>query len=334
MAVPPAHRHDRRLETAMPAAGLEPDQSAAFARDGFLHVRSVIRADELAELRAATDELAARAAASRIEDGEHLYQRDPLSGREVLHRINVMQAKSPVYLRLWGNPRLLAIAESVLGRDILPLAQALVLKTPGFGVAVPWHRDPAHCRIAHGVNLGIYLDDADAENGMLHAIPGSHRRRMFDLAEAVASHGFDLPGAVPVPVRAGDVIMHSENVLHGSREVRSQRQRRVLYFGFRSIPEQLFADRGLDLAWVHGVGRILQHAIRERSRAVVGRGEVPYAWQPTVAGSLPADDAPPTSLRITGHNAGPSPCQQLRFEDEGSTGDPTRPAVAIMSGLR
>jgi hypothetical protein len=302
------------METTMPAAGLEPDQVAAFARDGFLHVRSVIRPDELAELRRDAEGLAARNAVPG--DPDCLHQRDPDTERPVLHRINGIQDKSSAFLHLWGNPRLLAIGESLLGPDFLPMAQALVLKTPGFGVAVAWHRDPAFCRVVHGVNLGVYLDDADAENGMLHAIPGSHRRRMLDLPSALERHGFELPGAVAVPTRAGDVIIHSENVLHGSREVRSRRQRRVLYFGLRALEEQLFADRGLDLAWVRGAGRILRHAVRERSRASVGRGEVPYAWHPTVAGAFPEDDAPPSSLRIAGHNSGPSPLQRLAFEDE------------------
>jgi ectoine hydroxylase-related dioxygenase (phytanoyl-CoA dioxygenase family) len=301
----------------MPAMNTQPlssDQVASFARDGFLHVRSVIAASELASLRAAADALQRRAAEARIEDGDHLYQPDPDDGRPVLFRINAMQVKDPAYLQLWGHPGLLGIAEALHGPDLLPMAMAMVVKTPGFGAAVPWHRDPANCRVRHGINLGIYLDDADAENGMLHVVPGSHRRRTFDLPQALERHGFDLPGSIPVPTRAGDVIVHSENVLHGSREVRSRRVRRVIYFGVRTVEEQL-ADRGLDLAWIRSTASLMRHAIASRSAASVGRGEAPFDWRPTVTGAS-VDLPPPADLRIHGHDGPPSRMQQLRFEDE------------------
>jgi ectoine hydroxylase-related dioxygenase (phytanoyl-CoA dioxygenase family) len=316
MAIPDARRQHGPPEAAMrDGRGLSETRIADFQRDGFLHLRGVLGADELAEVRQAADEVIARAPAGIGGHPDYSMHRDEESGRVFLHRVNGMLGKHAAFLHLWGHPRLLAIAESLLGPDLLPVALAMVVKSPGCGLAVPWHRDPAHCRIQHGINLGIYLDDADAENGMLHVVPGSHRRRPFDLAQAVERHGFDLPGSIPVPTRAGDVIIHSENVLHGSRQVRSRRQRRVLYFGVRSVREQL-ADRGLDLGWVRHVARVLAHAITMRGAAPIGRGEEPYRWQPGISGCDPGPLGElPVALEIHDNNA-PSPTRRLRFEDE------------------
>ncbi len=269
-----------RMNTRAQPPGLTLQQTAAYDRDGFVVVRGVISADEIAALRRDCDRILAPARRMRIAHADYSYADDPLTGRPVLARIDGMHTRSAAFWTLWGHPRLLAIGRSVQGADVLPGAHALVVKTPGYGAPVPWHRDPAFCRVRHGSNVDVYLDDADADadNGMLWAIPGSHRRRSFaDLGAAVAEHGFALPGAVAVPMRAGDVLVHCENVLHGSPEVRATRERRVLYFGMRSVAEQ--RARGLDEDWVRSVARITTAAVADRAVGPFGRGETAFSWQ-------------------------------------------------------
>jgi len=305
------------IEPASPTPanlGLTSAQTAFFHEHGFLHMPGVISPRELTVLRRACDRLVAPASRAVVRNADYCYAHVDSTG-SVLHRINNMLLKGPEFLQLWGHPRLLGMAESIQGSDMLPVALALVMKTPGCGLAVPWHRDPAFSTRAWGTNLGIYLDDADAENGMLHVIPGSHRRRCFDLAQAVAEHGFDLPGAIPVPVRAGDVILHNENLLHGSRQVQSQRQRRVLYFGIRCIPEQL-SLRGLDEQWVLAYGRILRLAIRSRGIGTFDV-ETPFTWHacdPRYHQVLEEDAY--VELRIDGCDGHADPTLALGFVDD------------------
>ena len=307
------------IEPASPSAanlGLTSEQTAFFQEHGFLHVPGVISDRELTVLRRACDRLVGPASQTVMRNADYSYAHSDSAG-SVLHRINQMLLKGPEFLQLWGHPRLLGMAESIQGPDVLPVALAMVMKTPGCGLAVPWHRDPAFSTKAWGTNLGIYLDDADAENGMLHVIPGSHRRRCFDLEQAVAKYGFDLPGAIPVPVRAGDVILHNENVLHGSRQVQSQRQRRVLYFGTRCIPEQL-SLRGLDEHWVLAHARILHLAIRSRGRGIgAAAAETPFTWHasdPRYHQALEEDAY--VELRIDGGDGHGDPARALGFVDD------------------
>lgn len=286
-----------------------------FARDGFLHLRSALSAAELAQLQQASAMLIQPAQDPPLRCSDYLYADTP-EGRRVLHRINEVQTKHPAFLALWAHPQLLRIALALFGGDALPVAMALVLKLPGYGIGVPWHRDPAACRVQHGINFGIYLDDADEDNGMLYVIPGSHRRRTLDLPAALERHGFDLPGAIPVPTCAGDVILHSENVLHGSRQVHSRRHRRVIYLGTRSIAEQLVPDRGLDDAWIRAFVRVLRYAQRVRAQGV-GAGEVPLAFEPSQpAHRVELGPEEVAETRLDGHNRWIEEERQLGFVDE------------------
>ncbi len=203
------------MDTGLSLRTASTELAKRFHQDGYLHLHGVLDAKELAGLRTAAEQVMAPALRWRMRHADYSYAAAD-DGAPVLNRINGLITKGPAFLRVWAHPGMLALARALYGEDCLPVDMALVIKLPGHGVAVPWHRDPAFCVQQHGMNFGIYLDDADQENGMLHAIPGSHRRRTLDLASALERHGFDLPGARAVPTRAGDVILHSENVLHGS----------------------------------------------------------------------------------------------------------------------
>ena len=109
---------------------------------------------------------------------------------------------------------------------------SMVTKSKSYGAATPWHADPAFCKVRNGINIGIYLDDADESNGMLWVVPGSHKNKEHDLQELVELHGFRIPGAIPVPTHAGDLVIHSEDVLHGSPVTHSHKPRRVVYYGY------------------------------------------------------------------------------------------------------
>jgi ectoine hydroxylase-related dioxygenase (phytanoyl-CoA dioxygenase family) len=288
----------------MAARYLTEEQTASFEENGMLHLKRVIDEEELGLLRGAVTRITKPAVATRLSCPDYKYAMDPDSGRLILRRVDYAYAKDPALLDLCAHPRLLGIAESIQGPDMLPGGLALVLKTPGSGIPVPWHRDPANIRVRAGINLGVYLDDADEENGMLYVVPKSHADLNISLEGNTEEERFACPEAQPVPANAGDVIVHSENLLHGSKRVRSDRERRVLYFGCRTIDEQL--ARGLDAAWIRTVVRVNRYAIdhRAQSKGAVNRGETPYLWAPTLREYWPTDDDSYVELRINEEQPG------------------------------
>jgi ectoine hydroxylase-related dioxygenase (phytanoyl-CoA dioxygenase family) len=102
---------------------------------------------------------------------------------------------------------------------------------------LPWHRDcglGGHPVLCPALNIGIQLDRADAENGQLHFLAGSHRS-----SGAPPAPGDDSLPVLAVETAPGDVTVHFGHVLHAAPPPTSPTAgRRALYVGF--VPPALF----------------------------------------------------------------------------------------------
>ncbi len=264
------------------------DASAAFHRDGCVVLEQAIIPAELAALRAQTAELIERAPIDHREDIDYFF-----TGAGALHRIQYIFSKGPALLSLLAHPEILALVRALLGEECFCSGEALVLKAPGDGAEVPIHRDCAPdapaLPLAHvAFNVDVYIDDATPENGCLEVVPGSHA---VDIPGAeIGAHGFDWPNLVPVPVRAGDVIIHHLRVLHGSRRSRHPSLRRTLYYEFHRRADVradgLRSNVKVGSAWIDNRLRILDHAVRRRRATPWGAAERRSDHR------LPADVAP------------------------------------------
>jgi hypothetical protein len=106
-----------------------------------------------------------------------------------------------------------------------PYMATYLVKEPG-GRSIPTHQDWTHCDETHddSVMCWIPLSDVDERNGGLGFVDGSHR--WFDYARAfpymVAQTPIDRCGPQLVahlrflPMRAGDVVVFNNRVVHGS----------------------------------------------------------------------------------------------------------------------
>ena len=214
--------------TALPFAGEDlarsfgfdddPVAMAAFLeRHGFLHVRSVFGHDELSLLSGEVERLRAMA----TTDDRRSWWATGADGSEVCCRLTFMGERSTAIAALADDRRLQRLAD-LSGLGLLPAPTrndgiSVVIKNPGVtdGLSdLPWHRDcglGGHPLLCPGINLGIQLDRADAANGQLWFLPGSHR------------HGGPLgdPWAEGYPTVAieadpGDVTLHYGHVLHAA----------------------------------------------------------------------------------------------------------------------
>ncbi len=269
------------------------EMQACFDRDGFVHLKGAIGADELAELRNETGRMIEEGWRGKEPKQHYFHTADPGSGEDVFHRIQFLFPKaqrSPnPFLALLGHPRLLdAVAQLHRGFHSCISGEALVFKTPRNGLAVPVHCDGAEWQ--PGItpreiffNVDVYLDDATPENGCLLAVPGSHLRPARELLRK----GFDIPSLIPVPTKAGDVVIHNTRVIHGSHASRSASLRRTIYYEFRTVewmssPEHaaLMGMPGRDMRpWIKARMSLLKHAIALRKSCPYGAGEPPTAFQ-------------------------------------------------------
>ena len=198
-------------------------------------------------------------------------------------------------LRLYGHPKLLAVAEAVNGADFVPYNEVTFLKEPGLGPSYAWHQDgTTHWESsdwdegAHGFNFMAQLYPSTAGNGVW-VLPGSHKLGKVDIHQKVEKSGSDrIEGAVPMICDAGDVIISNRQLVHGSFANTSSDRRVTLNAGFFPMKRVL----GVTTSRLDGrVETYGEDRIYERSR-VIALGidarrqhfpnETPYVYQPVV----------------------------------------------------
>jgi ectoine hydroxylase-related dioxygenase (phytanoyl-CoA dioxygenase family) len=201
---------------------------------GFLVLRAVFRPDEIAALNAVVAEELAKAAPG---DGTSWWAKRS-DGEEVCCRLTYLAQRSPVIARLADDPRMARIA-ALADPQLLPCTDRLdgtgvVIKHPSVVAGLsdlPWHRDcgiGGHRVLCPGLNVGIQLDRADAANGQLHFLAGSHHHA----AQQAPPPAGDVP-TLAVNAEPGDVTVHYSHVLHAAPAPSSPTAgRKALYVGF------------------------------------------------------------------------------------------------------
>lgn len=235
---------------------------ADLARDGFARVGRCLDDEALAAVRAACEQ--ARASTYRSDYG--LIKHDPW--REL-----------PAFERALRAGPVGRVGRALLGVDEVVLFQDhLVWKPPGTPAEVSWHQDRGYWPLEapRGLTVWVALDDADAGNGCLSYLPGTHllgERRPADFSPGVTRpERLDLPPidaagreheAVACPVRAGEALAHDPLVWHMSPPNASTRDRR---------------------AWSISL-------VTPEARWAPGRAPHPYNWSLQPAPGAPLDPA-------------------------------------------
>lgn len=216
-----------------------PEEIGAFlAEAGFLRIRGVFGADEMAEI---SGDLDAAVAEARPEEGRHWWARGG-DGAMYAARVLGFNEKSPMLARLLRDERIARLGrftdDAYVQRDpeTEDAAEGLLKKigvTDGIS-DVPWHKDCGpgmHSRRCCALTIGICLTPADRESGELGVVAGSHRA---NVQGGGVRRDLDLP-RVALPADTGDVTVHCSCTLHMSRPPVS-RERRVVYTSLALAP--------------------------------------------------------------------------------------------------
>lgn len=189
---------------------LLPEQVERYERDGVLFPIPILSDDEVLTFRAAFEQLEAQLGGNqRYVPWTHLYFRWAYD--------------------LATHPLLLDAAEDILGPDILIYGTLILCKYPQDSSRVDWHQDGSH-----SASAWIALSHSSAESGCMRVIPSSHRNGRFPHAKSHSEDNVvtqelqidvDESLAEDVVLRAGEVSLHHNNIIHGSRPNRSGAKR-------------------------------------------------------------------------------------------------------------
>ena len=267
----------------MTATVITDEQARFFHDNGYLILRGVLQGEELNRLRAATGRLVEYGSDHVRDDPDFLYGEGHRTGEKVLRRIEYVIDKQDECKTLLGHPFILRSVEILTGPDFIPTWDSMVLKMPGQGIAVPWHRDAGTEFLGDRpiFNVDFYLDEAD-ENTCVWLIPGSHRWSAEQSRDELSRRAgeFMTDGAVPALMEPGDVLFHNILVLHGSPANSSTKLRRVIYYEFR--PAHVEEELGPHVpAYIPLKQQVLQSCIRRRLNAdYIPTAEEPYVYRP------------------------------------------------------
>jgi ectoine hydroxylase-related dioxygenase (phytanoyl-CoA dioxygenase family) len=214
---------------------VDPSAVASFLSvAGFVVLRGVFDASEIDALNAIVAEERAKAAPG----DERSWWATRADGEEVCCRLTYMAKRSPAIARLAEDERLNRIA-ALADPNLRPCLDRLdgvgvVIKNPDVVAGLsdlPWHRDcgvGGHPVLCPGLNVGVQLDAANAANGQLQFLAGSHHHAAQQLTPNVD----DLP-VVAVETQPGDVTVHFGHTLHAAPPPTSPTaSRKVLYVGY------------------------------------------------------------------------------------------------------
>ncbi len=188
---------------------------------GFIAPLEVFNPQEILSIRAYFDDLLARV----VAEGGNSYS------------ISSAHLKYGPVFDILTDPRLVELMSDLLGENVIAWGSHFFCKMPHDGKHVAWHQDASYWPLSPSKAATVWLaiDDADRENACMKFIAGSHHfghmtyrasdsddhnvlSQSIDNAEQYGEVIYD-------ELRAGQVSIHSDLLLHGSEANESDRRR-------------------------------------------------------------------------------------------------------------
>ncbi len=224
--------------TTKDPAALTPEQISAFNRDGYLAEIRIFDEEEMAGIRHYFDELLAKTLAAGGDS----------------YSISTAHLRYGRVYDILTHPRIVARIKDLLGEDVVAWGSHFFCKMPGDGKRVSWHQDSSYWPLtpSMAVTAWLAIDDATVENACMRYIPGSHHlgHLTYTLSENDEGNVLNqtvvgaetLGEPVNVELKAGEISIHSDLLLHGSEANQSSKRRCGLTL--RYCPAIVRADLG------------------------------------------------------------------------------------------
>jgi len=227
---------------------LTPDQVQQFNRDGYVKGIRVYSESEITAIRQYFDQLLAKVVAA----GGDSYSISSAHLR---------------YGKVWDivtNARIVACVKDLLGENVVGWGSHFFCKMPGDGKSVAWHQDSSYWPLtpSKAVTVWLAVDDADVENACMRFVSGSHHfgamtfrpsdpsehNVLNQTIENVEQYGHFVDDCL----KAGEISLHSDLLLHGSEANASSRRRCGLTLRYAPVDVHAYMDWNQKGVWVSG----------------------------------------------------------------------------------
>jgi ectoine hydroxylase-related dioxygenase (phytanoyl-CoA dioxygenase family) len=204
---------------------LTPQLLAEFDEQGFVVLQDFFSCGLIDSVREAIDRHMDEIERSNPEEGgRHRPGHGMLVGDQLAER-------DPQLLQFCSNPELLDVIMQLAGPQVRLYCNQAIYKPPEDPRAMAWHQDNGYTPVKPDqyYTCWIPLVDATVENGCIWVMPSTHRNGIVPhVASPVGKSAYqgDEQG-IPVPVKAGSLILFSSLLIHRSSANTSRHVRKA-----------------------------------------------------------------------------------------------------------
>ena len=227
-----------------------------FNTEGYLIV-DVLTEKEVADFRVLMDalispEIRSSDKENRSSSFQHLGDEIADFGKEArqyyFHLLTKPNTQS--ILHAFHHPVILKTVEELLGPELIINNASILAANVGTEYSLGWHRDIIQIpqdeiedwlfspeRFHNSVQINLPLVDENS----LWVVPRSHHRpntpeenAAFRGSKHYAPVGAEMPGGIPVPLKAGQAVLYNNNLVHRGFTKKMTVPRRTLHMGYHS----------------------------------------------------------------------------------------------------
>jgi ectoine hydroxylase-related dioxygenase (phytanoyl-CoA dioxygenase family) len=227
-----------------------------FLRDGYVIV-DVLTEQEIAEFREIMDALISpkiKAADTKKKEASFQHLGDEIAdfgkeARQYYFHLLTKPGTEPIH-HAFHHPVILKTVEELLGPNLIVNNASILAANEGTEYSLGWHRDIIQIpqpeiedwlfspeRFHNSVQINLPLVDENS----LWVVPGSHFRpnteeenKAFQGSKHYAPLGVEMPGGIPVPLKAGQAVLYNNNLIHRGFTEKMKIPRRTLHMGYHS----------------------------------------------------------------------------------------------------
>ena len=241
-----------------------------FQQDGYLVIDDFLSPDTVKAVEAGIAQRCAEFATMSTDQGsfnlekvgdDHFNRQAAAKRPGMLRKIQSAVFEVSQIRDVFTSQTMLDCMEDLMGPDIYYHSSKVMFKPAGGGAPKPWHQDAAYWTqyASRQITVWIAIHDANAENGCVWAIPGSHKLGLIPHSEIelqVKDSQIDVSKAIPVPVKPGGMLIFHSLVLHMSHKNTSNQDRWAIICDYDCNPNPIIEDwKGHHISGIdeHGV---------------------------------------------------------------------------------
>ncbi|MBT8040996.1 MAG: phytanoyl-CoA dioxygenase family protein [Gammaproteobacteria bacterium] len=217
---------------------LTEQQVEQFQRDGFLLVRGMYSADEVADISRWTDQVAG---SPEVPGRDWKYfEQSRQNDERILCRIENFVPFHEGFSALILRRRMVQAVSELFGEKAVLFKDKINFKLPG-GDGFKEHQDVQAGWDDYAdlhITAMIAIDETNEENGSLEMIPGLHRQGILgEMWAPLTDENTGHSEYLPVHCQPGDAVFFDSYAPHRSAPNRTPHARRVLYITYNKLSE-------------------------------------------------------------------------------------------------